>query len=78
MKKLFEFKCSECNEYFEKYTEYTQTTECPSCSGQAVKIISAPTVKLEGYSGAFPGAAMQFDRKHREKLAQERKHSEPN
>ena len=78
MKKIFEFKCSDCNEYFEKYVEYTQKTECPSCGGQADKIISAPTVKLEGISGDFPGAAMQFDRKHREKLAQEKKHSETN
>lgn len=76
MKKIFNFHCKSCDEYFEKYIEYTQTTECPSCSGQADKIITAPTIKLEGYSGAFPGAAMQFDKKHREKLAQERKRSE--
>lgn len=77
MRKLFNFTCKDCSETFEKLTEYTQITECPSCGGQADKIITAPTIKLEGYSGAFPGAAMQFDKKHREKLAQERKHSDP-
>lgn len=76
MKKLFNFSCRECDEYFEKLIEYTQITECPSCGGQADKVITAPTIKLEGYSGAFPGAAMQFDRKHRQKLAEERKRSE--
>lgn len=73
MKKIFNFSCRDCKDSFEKYTEYTQVTECPSCGGQADKVITAPTIKLEGYSGSFPGAAMQFDRKHREKLAQELK-----
>lgn len=77
MRKIFNFTCRECNEHFEKLIEYTQSTECPSCGGQADKVITAPTIKLEGYSGAFPGAAMQFDKKHREKLAQERKLADP-
>ena len=77
MRKLFNFTCNDCNETFEKLIEYTQVTDCPFCGGQADKIITAPSIKLEGYSGAFPGAAMQFDKKHREKLAQERKHLDP-
>ena len=77
MRKIFNFTCRDCKEHFEKLIEYTQITDCPSCGGQADKVITAPTIKLEGYSGDFPGAAMQFDRKHREKLAQEKKHSEP-
>jgi hypothetical protein len=36
-------------------------------------MISAPNFRLEGWSGAFPTAAAQFDRKHREKLAAEQK-----
>jgi hypothetical protein len=30
-------------------------------------------VKLEGVTGSFPGAAMQWERKRNEKMAQERK-----
>lgn len=76
MKKLFNFTCRDCKDYFEKYIEYTQLTDCPSCGGQADKVITAPSIKLEGYSGAFPGEAMKFDRKHRQKLADEQKRSE--
>lgn len=65
MKILFNFSCRNCKNTFEKYTEYTQTTECPSCSGQADKLISAPTIKLEGISGAFPGAARLWEKKHK-------------
>ena len=65
MKILFNFSCGNCKNNFEKYTAYTQTTECPSCSGQADKLISAPTIKLEGISGAFPGAAMSWEKKHK-------------
>ena len=73
MKILFNFLCRDCKNTFEKYTEYTQVTECSSCGGQADKLITAPTVKLEGISGAFPGAYYQFEKKHIEKLKQERK-----
>ena len=34
---------------------------------------ATPKIKLEGWSGSFPTAAHQFDRKHREKLAAELK-----
>jgi hypothetical protein len=43
------------------------------CGGKADRTLSAPNIKLEGWSGAFPTAAGQFDRKHREKLAAEQK-----
>jgi putative FmdB family regulatory protein len=77
MRVLYNFTCRDCKDTFEKYTEYTQLAECPSCGGQADKIITAPTIKLEGITGAFPGAYAQFEKKHREKLAQERKRSDP-
>ncbi len=49
-----------------------QSVQC-ECGGSASRIMSAPSVKLEGWSGHFPSAHMQFDHKHREKLAAERK-----
>lgn len=72
MKRFYEFKCPE-HGVFEEYTEYTKQYACPSCGYLADKIISTPHVSLEGVSGDFPGAAMKFDRVHRQKLAQERK-----
>ena len=65
MRVLFNFTCRDCKDSFEKYIEYTQITECPSCGGQADKMITAPSIKLEGISGAFPGAAMSWEKKHK-------------
>lgn len=72
MKRIFEFVC-ENGHKIERYCNYElQSVQC-ECGGSANRIISAPSVKLEGWSGHFPGEAMKFDRKHREKLAAERK-----
>jgi putative FmdB family regulatory protein len=76
VKKLFEFKCTKCSHIEEEYTEYKKESICPLCNSVADKIISAPRITLEGYSGDFPGAAMQFDKKHRDKLKQELKTSQ--
>jgi len=73
MKKLFEFHCFTCDNHFEELTEYRQTFPCPKCNSNADKIISAPRVSLEGWSGSFPGAADAWDKKRKQKLAEERK-----
>jgi len=39
----------------------------------ANRIVSAPSVNLEGWSGHFPSSWMKFDKKHRDKLKQEQK-----
>lgn len=65
MKRLYEFQCRECKEISELYTEYTHTSTCPLCGSDADKIISAPRISLEGYSGSFPGAAIAWEKKHR-------------
>jgi putative FmdB family regulatory protein len=73
MKKLFEFLCSHCDHYFEELIEYTKTIECPECGKEASKLISAPNFYLEGVTGSFPSAAMSWDKKHIQKLAEEKK-----
>lgn len=72
MKRFYEFQCPE-HGVFEEYTEYTKQYACPNCGTLVDKIISTPRISLEGVSGDFPGAAMTFEKKHRQKLAQERK-----
>ena len=72
MKRMYDFVC-ENGHKIERYCVYeAQSVQC-ECGGSASRTISAPSVKLEGWSGSFPGAAMKFDRIHREKLAAERK-----
>ena len=70
MKRLFEFKCDPCDLVTEEYTEYKTNSLCPSCGGETYKIISAPQVKLEGITGAFPGAAARWAKMHKQRSEQ--------
>ena len=63
MRKLFEFECEQCG-IFEELTEYTNKHDCPICGKVAYKIISTPSIQLEGWSGSFPGATLSWERKH--------------
>lgn len=72
-KRFYEF-CCPFNHISEAYIDSeVRTTECKECGEPAERIVSTPRISLEGTTGAFPGAAMQWERKHAEKLAQERK-----
>ena len=73
MKKIFDFKCSKCAHIFEELTEYKKIAECPLCSGEADKMITSPTIKLEGITGSFPDAASAWVKKHKQQLAKETK-----
>lgn len=72
MLRIYEFAC-ENGHKTERLTDYEAVSFRCECGAQANRTLSAPAVKLEGWSGSFPGAANKFDRIHREKLAAERK-----
>jgi hypothetical protein len=72
MRRIYEFAC-ENGHRVEKLTSYELVQVQCECGGNAHRVISAPAFLLEGWSGSFPTAAAQFDRKHREKLAAEQK-----
>ena len=63
MKILFDFECKDCG-VFEKIIKYTPTTDCPTCGKESRKLISTPTIKLEGISGDFPDAHAKWAKKH--------------
>jgi hypothetical protein len=69
---MFEFAC-DCGQRTEALVDYETTSVQCGCGGLAHRIISAPSINLEGYSGDFPSSWMKFDKKHRDKLAAERK-----
>lgn len=74
-KRIYEFVCVE-GHLFEKYIDTEiRSTECKECGNTANRIVSKPMVKLEGVTGDFPGAAMQWERKRNEKIKQEQKQS---
>jgi hypothetical protein len=72
MKRMYEFAC-ENGHHIEKLTSYEVVNVQCECGVISHRKISAPNIKLEGWSGSFPTSAHQFDRKHRQKLAAELK-----
>ena len=72
MKRIYEFAC-ENGHKLDRYVEYQQNNVLCDCGATASRLISAPSFKLEGWSGHFPSAHGRFDRIHREKLKSEQK-----
>lgn len=70
MRKLFEFVCSK-GHLTEKYIDdEIRAISCPLCGEQSVRLISTPRINLEGFTGAFPGAADKWLRIRAEKHKQ--------
>ena len=59
MRAMFEFFCEKCG-VIEKYIDAKVQMDVCDCGGVCHRMISAPTVKLEGLSGDFPGAHMKW------------------
>lgn len=72
-KRIFEFICEQNHITEALVDDESRTIKCRDCSGVATRMISMPAIKLEGWSGSFPGAANKFDRLHRDKLKAELK-----
>lgn len=72
MRRMYEFAC-ESGHRTEALVAY-ETAKVPCrCGGVAHRIVSAPSISLEGWSGDFPSSWLKFDQKHRDKLSAERK-----
>jgi hypothetical protein len=71
-KRIFEFVCPE-GHITERLADTEQRTILCRCFAEAERIVSAPQIKLEGITGAFPGAYDRWERVRAEKLAVERK-----
>lgn len=74
-KRIFEFVCSKGHLFDKLVDSEIRTTDCKECGKSAERIISTPMVKLEGVTGDFPGAAMQWERKRAEKIKADQKAS---
>ena len=61
---LYDFKCPN-GHVFEGFANiHDKTHVCERCGEVADKLISMPTIKLEGWSGHFPTAADRWTRIH--------------
>ena len=74
--RMFEFVCADSHRTEALVSSDTQEHICKVCGKAAQRVISAPTMKLEGCTGSFPTAYDAWSRKRAEKLAQERKSSD--
>jgi hypothetical protein len=62
--KVFDYTCPNGHTH-ERFTrEGANEVTCESCGLVATKVIGTPAIKLEGWSGSFPGAAMKWERDH--------------
>ena len=72
MKRMFEFVC-ESGHRMEKLIDYEAKSVPCDCGELSYRVISTPAIKLEGWSGSFPGAANRFEKSHLDKLKAEQK-----
>ena len=72
-RRIYEFVCSNSHRTEAFVDETIHATLCKECGVKATRVISAPTMKLEAFTGSFPTAYDAWTRKRSEKLAQERK-----
>lgn len=75
--RLFDFRCRCGNEYEGLVKSDDVDPQCPECSStDTTRLLSTPTIKLEGLTGDFPGAALSWAKKH-EKAAKEAAKANP-
>ena len=72
-RRMFEFLCENAHRTEALVDTECYATPCKECGAEAVRVVSAPTMKLEGWTGSFPTAYDAWERKRAEKLAVERK-----
>ncbi len=73
MKRLFDFLCDNAHITERLVDESVRVLTCPECGKEAHRLIPSPQVKLEGITGAFPGAYDRWEKVRAEKLKQEQK-----
>lgn len=74
---IFDFRCETCDNKFEKLVSSdTYEVNCTQCDGTAKRCVSTPRVMLDGTDPSFPGEWGKWDRKRKQKMAQEAKQQE--
>ncbi len=73
MRRMYEFMCADWHVTEHFIDDSRRTALCKECGANAIRILSTPRIKLEGITGAFPGAADKWVKDRAEKLKQEQK-----
>ena len=64
MKMLFDFQCKDGHKSEALVEKDTFEILCRFCGDPAIRVVSTPKFKLEGWSGAFPSSAERWARDH--------------
>lgn len=73
MRVMRDFLCEEGHTTERFVDSSTEETTCSECGKPAFKQVNATRSYLEPFSGAFPGAYYDWNRKRLDKLKQEKK-----
>ena len=73
MRRMYEFVCEDSHISEALVSSDVREISCRACGKKATRIVSAVQTKLEPFTGSFPTAYSQWNRKRAEKLAIEQK-----
>ncbi len=75
MRRMYEFQCEDSHISEALVDQETREIPCKECGKPATRIVSAVRMELEPFTGSFPTAYSQWNRKRAEKQAIEVKRS---
>lgn len=75
MRRMYEFQCEDSHISEALVESETREIPCKECGKPATRIVSAVRMELEPFTGSFPTAYSQWNRKRAEKQALEVKRS---
>jgi predicted nucleic acid-binding Zn ribbon protein len=73
MYRYFDFQCAKGHVTEHLVESDVTSLECPHCGNEAMRLISAPRISLDGCSGDFPTASDAWVRRRESHIAWERK-----
>jgi len=69
----FDFRCLTCDLKSELLVKSDAKPPCPSCGGDTKRLISAPTIGIDGKDPSFPGEYERWDKKRIKKAKEDAK-----
>lgn len=75
-RRLFEFRCNDGHLQESLVSDEVTKLTCEVCGKDSNRIISAPRINLEPFSGIYPSATSKWERNRAEKMKIERKRNE--
>jgi len=74
--RLFDFECDSGHRHEALVQTGVHSVACPVCNKVAARLIAAPQIRLEGITGDFPSAAMQWEKRRESHMRKEQRNKE--